>query len=33
VAYGQRYINKNSLKHFILGAFGAGIAFSTKGAI
>jgi len=25
------YINKNSLKHIILGAFGAGIAFSTKG--
>ena len=27
------YINKNSLKHIILGAFGAGIAFSTKGQI
>jgi 4-amino-4-deoxy-L-arabinose transferase-like glycosyltransferase len=27
------YIEKNSLKHIILGAFGAGIAFSTKGQI
>ena len=27
------YLNKNSLKHIILGAFGAGIAFSTKGQI
>jgi 4-amino-4-deoxy-L-arabinose transferase-like glycosyltransferase len=27
------YINKNSLKHIIIGAFGAGIAFSTKGQI
>lgn len=27
------YINKNSLKHIILGAFGAGMAFSTKGQI
>lgn len=27
------YINKNSLKHIILGAFGAGLAFSTKGQI
>ncbi len=27
------YINKNSLKHIALGAFGAGLAFSTKGQI
>ncbi|NND78836.1 MAG: glycosyltransferase family 39 protein, partial [Maribacter sp.] len=27
------YIEKNSLLHIILGAFGAGIAFSTKGQI
>jgi len=27
------YIEKNSLKHLLLGAFGAGIAFSTKGQI
>lgn len=27
------YINKNSLKHIVLGAFGAGMAFSTKGQI
>lgn len=27
------YIEKNSLRHMILGAFGAGIAFSTKGQI
>ena len=27
------YINQNSLKHIILGAFGAGMAFSTKGQI
>lgn len=27
------YIEKNSLKHMVLGAFGAGIAFSTKGQI
>ncbi|WP_425236367.1 ArnT family glycosyltransferase [Ulvibacterium sp.] len=27
------YIEKNSLGHMILGAFGAGIAFSTKGQI
>ena len=27
------YINKNSLKHIVLGAFGAGVAFSTKGQI
>lgn len=27
------YINKKSLKHIVLGAFGAGIAFSTKGQI
>ena len=27
------YIEKNALKHIILGAFGAGIAFSTKGQI
>jgi 4-amino-4-deoxy-L-arabinose transferase-like glycosyltransferase len=27
------YIEKNSLKHMLLGTFGAGIAFSTKGQI
>ncbi|MGB5667052.1 MAG: glycosyltransferase family 39 protein [Maribacter sp.] len=27
------YIEKNSLKHMVLGALGAGIAFSTKGQI
>ena len=27
------YIEKNSLKHMLLGCFGAGIAFSTKGQI
>ncbi len=27
------YIEKNSLKHMVLGTFGAGIAFSTKGQI
>ena len=27
------YIEKNSLKHILLGAFGAGMAFSTKGQI
>ena len=27
------YIEKNSLKHMVLGAFGAAIAFSTKGQI
>jgi 4-amino-4-deoxy-L-arabinose transferase-like glycosyltransferase len=27
------YVEKNSLKHLILGAFGAGMAFSTKGQI
>lgn len=27
------YVEKNSLKHIVLGAFGAGMAFSTKGQI